>query len=67
MAHRMEDATIRTVSSQSIRCGSIFPPAYRAAADEGADMVMSSFQTLNGTPSAANDWLLKDVLRKEWN
>lgn len=44
-----------------------FLPAYRAAADEGADMVMSSFQTLNGTPSAANDWLLKDVLRKEWN
>jgi len=41
-------------------------PAYRAAIDEGADMVMSSFQTLNGVPSAANGWLLKDILRGEW-
>ncbi|MBQ9614032.1 MAG: glycoside hydrolase family 3 C-terminal domain-containing protein [Lachnospiraceae bacterium] len=41
-------------------------PAYRAAVEAGADMVMSSFQTLNGLPSAANPWLLKDILRGEW-
>lgn len=41
-------------------------PAYKAAIDAGADMVMSSFQTINGIPSAANKWLLKDILRDEW-
>ena len=41
-------------------------PAYRAAIEEGADMVMSSFQTINGIPSAANRWLLRDILRDEW-
>lgn len=41
-------------------------PAYRAAVDAGADMVMSAFQTLNGIPAAANRWLLRDILRGEW-
>lgn len=41
-------------------------PAYRAAVEAGADLVMTSFQTLNGIPSAANRWLLKDILRGEW-
>lgn len=41
-------------------------PAYKAAVEAGADMVMSSFQTLNGIPSAASRHLLKDILRDEW-
>jgi len=28
---------------------------------------MCSYNALNGVPTCANEWLLKDVLRKEWN
>ena len=41
-------------------------PAYKAAVDAGAEMVMPSFNTINGIPSSANKWLLDDVLRNEW-
>ena len=41
-------------------------PAYRAAIDEGCEMVMPSFNTIDGIPSAANTWLLRGVLRGEW-
>lgn len=41
-------------------------PAYKAAIDEGAEMVMTSFNTLNGVPSSGNRWLVKDLLREEW-
>ncbi len=41
-------------------------PAYKAAVDAGAKMVMTSFNALNGIPSTGNQWLFQDVLRKEW-
>lgn len=41
-------------------------PAYKACVDAGASMVMPSFNALNGIPSAANRWLLGQVLREEW-
>ena len=41
-------------------------PAYKAAVDAGVEMVMSSFNIINGVPSTGNKWLLDDVLRKEW-
>lgn len=41
-------------------------PAYKACIDAGVDMLMPSFNTLNGVPSVANSWLMKDVLRDEW-
>ena len=41
-------------------------PSYKAAIDEGVEMVMTSFNTLNGIPAAGNSWLVKDILRKEW-
>lgn len=39
---------------------------YEAAVKAGARMVMPSFSTINGIPSAANEWLLRDVLEGEW-
>ena len=42
-------------------------PAYKEALDEGASLIMTSFNTLNQVPSTANKWLMKEVLRKEWN
>lgn len=41
-------------------------PAYKAAIDAGVDMVMPSFNLLNGIPATGNTWLLKDILRDEW-
>ena len=41
-------------------------PAYKACIDAGVDMLMPSFNTLNGVPSVANEWLMQDVLRDEW-
>ena len=42
-----------------------FPP-YKAAVDEGAATVMSSFNLINGVPATADKWLLTDLLRGEW-
>lgn len=41
-------------------------PAYHAAVNAGAKMVMASLSTLNGVPSTADKWLLDDVLRQQW-
>ncbi|MFD2873269.1 beta-glucosidase BglX [Mucilaginibacter ximonensis] len=41
-------------------------PPYKAAIDAGAGSVMSSFNEINGVPAAANQWLLTDLLRKQW-
>ncbi len=40
-------------------------PAYRSAIEKGAEMIMTSFNTINGIPASANQWLLRDLLRKE--
>jgi len=42
-------------------------PAYKAAIEQGCEMVMTSFNTLDGIPSTCNQWLLRDMLRNEWN
>ena len=41
-------------------------PAYKACIDAGVDMLMPSFNTLNGVPSTANEWLMQKVLKEEW-
>lgn len=41
-------------------------PAYKACLDAGADMVMPSFNSVNGLPSVVNTWLIQDILRDEW-
>lgn len=41
-------------------------PAYKAAIDAGARLIMPSFNTINGVPSTANSHLLKDILKDEW-
>lgn len=41
-------------------------PPYKAALDAGAASLMTSFNDINGVPAGANQWLLKDVLRKQW-
>lgn len=40
--------------------------AYKAAIDAGTELVMTSFNVVDGIPSTGNKWLLNDVLREEW-
>lgn len=40
-------------------------PAYKSAIENGAEMIMTSFNTINGVPASVNQWLLREVLRKE--
>lgn len=42
-------------------------PAYKAAIDAGAEMLMTSFNIINGIPATINKWLLQEILRKELN
>ncbi|MFZ2904705.1 MAG: beta-glucosidase BglX [Cyclobacteriaceae bacterium] len=42
-----------------------FPP-YKAAVEAGAESFMASFNEIDGIPATANQWLLTDVLRKQW-
>lgn len=41
-------------------------PAYRAALAEGCEMVMASFNTIDGIPATGNAKLLRGLLREEW-
>lgn len=42
-------------------------PAYKSAIEAGAEMIMTSFNILNGIPATINKWLIQDVIRKELN
>ncbi|MDB4892240.1 MAG: glycoside hydrolase family 3 domain protein, partial [Gemmatimonadetes bacterium] len=53
------------VSMRELR--EVFLPPFKAAVQEaGAISVMPSYNEVDGVPSHANRWLLRDVLRKEW-
>ena len=41
-------------------------PSYKACIDAGVKMLMTSFNSLNGLPSTANPFLMKQILRDEW-
>ncbi|WP_337089564.1 beta-glucosidase BglX [Leuconostoc pseudomesenteroides] len=41
-------------------------PPYKAAVDAGTEMVMTSFNTINGVPVTASSYLLHNVLREKW-
>ena len=52
------------ISERTLR-ETYFPP-FESAFEAGAPTVMASFNEINGIPATANDWLLNDVLRREW-
>ncbi len=45
----------------------IYLPPFRAAVDAGVSALMTSFSDLDGVPATANEFLLRQVLRDEWN
>jgi beta-glucosidase len=54
-----------TVSERVLR--EYYLPHFKAGIVEGkAQSIMSSYNSINGTPGAENEWLLKTVLRDEW-
>ncbi len=55
-----------TVDMSERKMFDMYLPPYKAAIDAGAGSVMSSFNDINGIPATANQWLLTDVLRKQW-
>jgi beta-glucosidase len=42
-------------------------PAFKALVDAGVESVMCAYNSTNGEPCCANNYLLNDILRKEWN
>lgn len=39
---------------------------YKAAVEAGVGSVMTAFNDVDGVPASASNWLMTDVLRKEW-
>lgn len=55
-----------TVDMSRWRMTQEYLPPYKAAIEAGAKMVMTSFNTIEGIPATANQWLMKDILRDTW-
>jgi beta-glucosidase len=55
-----------TVDMSRIKMYQDYLPPYKAALDAGAGSLMSSFNTVDGVPATGNQWLLTDLLRKQW-
>lgn len=45
----------------------VYLPPFKAAVKAGVATFMSAYMDLNNVPASANRFLLKEVLRKEWN
>lgn len=52
------------ISEHTLR--QFYLPPFHAAVEAGTASLMSAFNSLNGVPSSANPFTLKQVLRKEW-
>lgn len=52
------------VSERTLR--EVFFPSFEASVRAGGGSVMMSHNELNGVPCHTNQWLMTDVLRKEW-
>jgi beta-glucosidase len=42
-------------------------PPYKAAIEAGAATVMNSFNMVDGVPASGNDYLVNQILKKQWN
>src|SRR5205085_7226066 len=55
-----------TVDMSERRLREIYLPPFKAAKDAGVGSFMTSFNDLNGVPSTANPFILRQILRNEW-
>lgn len=58
------DYNTTMISERALR--NTYFPAFKACIDAGALTLMTSFNDVDGLPSTGNEWLLTDILRKEW-
>ena len=58
------DYNTTEISEHTLR--QYYLPPFEAAAAAGAGTFMSAFNSLNGIPTSANPFTLKEILRKEW-
>ena len=58
------DYNIVDLSERTLR--EVYLPPYKAGFDAGAMSGMASFNEIDGIPSTANPWLMKQLLRDEW-
>ncbi len=58
------DSSEADLSRRKLR--SFFLPPFERAARAGAMTFMTGYQSIDGLPSTANRWLLREVLRDEW-
>ncbi len=54
------------VDMSEITLRQVYLEPYRAAVEEGAATLMSSFNSINGIPATADPLTLTQILRKEW-
>jgi beta-glucosidase len=52
------------ISEHTLR--EFYLPPFHAAVDAGASTIMTAFDSLNGVPTSANPFTIKQILRKEW-
>jgi len=52
------------VSERTLR--EVFFPPFKSGVDAGSLSLMTAHNEVNGIPCHSNEWLIKDVLRKEW-
>jgi beta-glucosidase len=52
------------ISEHTLR--EFYLPSFHAAVDAGAATIMTAFDSLNGVPTSANPFTIKQILRKEW-
>ena len=55
-----------TTDMSEARLRNFYLPPFKAAIDAGADTVMCSFNSINGTPGCANAFTETDILKDEW-
>lgn len=58
------DYNTTEISEHTLR--EVYLPPFYAALDAGGASIMSAFNALDGVPSSANPFTLKQILRKEW-
>ncbi|HUQ08915.1 MAG TPA: glycoside hydrolase family 3 N-terminal domain-containing protein, partial [Steroidobacteraceae bacterium] len=58
------DYNTAEISEHTLR--EVYLPPFRASVDAGAASIMSAFNSLNGVPTSANPFTLRQILRDEW-
>jgi len=64
MAENGQDGGRADLSEQTLR--EVYLPPFQAAVRAGLKGIMAAHNEVNGVPCHANEWLLREILRKEW-